>query len=99
MAQAIAAAIDKTGMPKGTFGFVQSNTNEAGEALVRHPLTRAVGFTGSFRGGKALFDLAMARDEPIPFFGELGAINPVFVLPAAADRARGGDRARAGPVR
>ncbi|MBU2359432.1 MAG: aldehyde dehydrogenase family protein, partial [Alphaproteobacteria bacterium] len=70
--------------PKGTFGFVQSNTNDAGEALVKHPLTRAVGFTGSFRGGKALFDLAMARPEPIPFFGELGAINPVFVLPAAS---------------
>jgi alpha-ketoglutaric semialdehyde dehydrogenase len=84
VAQAIAAAIEKTGMPKGTFGFVQSNTNEAGEVLVQHPLTRAVGFTGSYRGGKALFDLAMARPEPIPFFGELGAINPVFVLPAAA---------------
>ncbi|WP_372804520.1 aldehyde dehydrogenase (NADP(+)) [Loktanella salsilacus] len=84
VAQAIAAAVEKTGMPKGTFGFVQSNTNAAGEALVQHPLTRAVGFTGSYRGGKALFDLAMARPEPIPFFGELGAINPVFILPAAA---------------
>ncbi|KGM47803.1 aldehyde dehydrogenase (NADP(+)) [Pseudooceanicola atlanticus] len=83
VAQAIAAAIEKTGMPKGTFGFVQSNTNEAGEALVQHPLIRAVGFTGSFRGGKALFDLAMARPEPIPFYGELGSINPVFVMPAA----------------
>lgn len=87
VARAIAAAIERTGMPKGVFGFVQSNSNAAGEALVRHPITRAVGFTGSFRGGKALFDLAMARDEPIPFFGELGAINPVFVMPAAlADR-------------
>lgn len=72
------------------FGFVQSNSTDAGEALVTHPLTRAVGFTGSFRGGKALFDRAMGRDEPIPFFGELGAINPVFVLPAAQS-ARGGD--------
>ena len=83
VAQAIAAAIDSAGMPKGTFGFVQSNTNEAGEALVRHPLIRAVGFTGSFRGGKALFDIAMSRPEPIPFYGELGSINPVFVLPGA----------------
>lgn len=83
VAQAIAAAIDTTGMPKGTFGLVQSNTNEAGEALVRHPLIRAVGFTGSFRGGKALFDIAMSRPEPIPFYGELGSINPVFVLPGA----------------
>ncbi|WP_375261157.1 aldehyde dehydrogenase (NADP(+)) [Palleronia sp.] len=80
VAQAIAAAIEKTGMPKGVFGFVQSNTKEAGEALVTHPLTRAVGFTGSFGGGKALFDLAMSRDEPIPFFGELGSINPVFLF-------------------
>ncbi|WP_238372443.1 aldehyde dehydrogenase (NADP(+)) [Heliomarina baculiformis] len=83
VAQAIAAAIEKTGMPKGTFGFVQSNTNEAGETLVKHPLIRAIGFTGSFRGGKALFDLAMARPEPIPFYGELGSINPVFVMPEA----------------
>lgn len=90
VAQAIAAAIEKTGMPKGTFGFVQSNTNEAGEALVKHPLIRAIGFTGSFRGGKALFDLAMARPEPIPFYGELGSINPVFVMPAAL-KARAAD--------
>ena len=94
VAQAIAAAVEKTGMPKGTFGFVQSNTNEAGEALVTHPLTRAVGFTGSFRGGKALFDLAMSRPEPIPFFGELGAINPVFVLPEAS-AARGAETGKA----
>ncbi|ROU04069.1 aldehyde dehydrogenase (NADP(+)) [Histidinibacterium lentulum] len=94
VAQAIAAAIAKTGMPPGTFGFVQSNTTEAGEALVTHPLTRAVGFTGSFRGGKALFDLAMSRDEPIPFYGELGSINPVFVMPAALS-ARGEDIAKA----
>jgi NADP-dependent aldehyde dehydrogenase len=93
VAQAIAAAIARTGMPAGTFGFVQSNTTEAGAALVTHPLTRAVGFTGSFRGGKALFDLAMGRDEPIPFYGELGSINPVFVMPAALS-ARGGEIAK-----
>jgi NADP-dependent aldehyde dehydrogenase len=52
-----------------------------------------VGFTGSFRGGKALFDLAMGRDEPIPFYGELGSINPVFVMPAALS-ARGGEIAK-----
>ncbi|KUP93294.1 aldehyde dehydrogenase (NADP(+)) [Tritonibacter horizontis] len=90
VAQAIAAAVTKCGLPAGTFGFVQSNTNEAGEALVRHPLIQAVGFTGSYRGGKALFDIAMSRPVPIPFFGELGSINPVFVLPAAL-AARGGE--------
>lgn len=83
VAQAIAAAIRTCGLPAGTFSFIHSNSNEAGEALVRHPLIRAVGFTGSLRGGKALFDIAMSRPEPIPFFGELGSINPVFVLPVA----------------
>lgn len=90
VARAISAAIKKSGMPAGTFGLVQSNTNTAGEALVRHPLIRAVGFTGSFGGGKALFDIAMSRPEPIPFFGELGAINPVFVMDEAL-AARGND--------
>lgn len=90
VAQATAAAIKKTDMPAGKFGYIQSNSNEAGEALVKHPLIRAVGFTGSYRGGKALFDLAMRREEPIPFFGELGAINPVFVMDAAL-KARGTD--------
>ncbi len=93
VAQAIAAAIERCGMPTGTFALIQSNSNAAGEALVTHPLIRAVGFTGSFRGGKALFDLACARPEPIPFFGELGAINPVFVLPEAL-AARGTDIAK-----
>lgn len=93
VAQAIAAAITRCGMPTGTFALIQSNTNEAGEALVTHPLIRAVGFTGSYRGGKALFDLACARPEPIPFFGELGAINPVFVLPEAM-AARGAEIAK-----
>lgn len=93
VACAIDAAIKKTGMPEGTFGFVQSNTNEAGEALVRHPLIRAIGFTGSYGGGKALFDIAMSRPEPIPFFGELGAINPVFVMDSAL-AARGDDIAK-----
>ncbi|MGR3454069.1 aldehyde dehydrogenase (NADP(+)) [Pseudooceanicola sp.] len=93
VAEAIRAAIETCGMPTGTFALIQSNSNAAGEALVQHPLIRAVGFTGSFRGGKALFDLACRRPEPIPFFGELGAINPVFVLPAAME-ARGAEIAK-----
>ncbi|WP_292884275.1 aldehyde dehydrogenase (NADP(+)) [Microbacterium sp.] len=56
---------------------------DAGRALVRHPLVRAVGFTGSTRGGRALFDLACERPDPIPFYGELGSVNPVVVTPAA----------------
>ena len=58
-------------------------THHVGAALVQHPLIKAVGFTGSLRGGRALFDLCAARPEPIPFFGELGSINPGFVLPQA----------------
>jgi NADP-dependent aldehyde dehydrogenase len=56
---------------------------EAGAALVRHPAIRAVGFTGSLRGGRALMDLAAARPDPIPCFTEMSSGNPVFVLPGA----------------
>lgn len=83
VAEAVLAAIHATGMPTGTFSMIHGDTHEVGVALVTHPLIRAVGFTGSLRGGKALFDLCAARPEPIPFFGELGSVNPVFVLPAA----------------
>ncbi|MCL5778097.1 aldehyde dehydrogenase (NADP(+)) [Limibaculum sp. FT325] len=83
VAEAIAAAIARCGMPAGVFSFIHGGAREVGEALVRHPLIRAVGFTGSLRGGRALFDLCAARPEPIPFFGELGSVNPMFVLPAA----------------
>ena len=88
VAEAIAAAIDRTGMPKGTFSFIHGDSHEVGQALVQHPLTRAVGFTGSLAGGRALFDLCAARPEPIPFFGELGSVNPMFMLPNAVS-ARG----------
>lgn len=83
VADAILEAIRACGLPPGTFSLVQGDTREVGRALVTHPFVRAVGFTGSFAGGKALFDLCAARPEPIPCFGELGSINPVFVLPAA----------------
>ncbi len=83
VAQAIDAAIKACGMPAGVFSLIQGPSRELGEALVRHPLIKAVGFTGSLGGGRALFDLCAARPEPIPFFGELGSVNPVFVLPAA----------------
>lgn len=83
VAEAIHAAIARTGMPAGVFSMIHGDSPEVGAALVTHPLIRAVGFTGSTRGGKALFDLCAARPEPIPFFGELGSINPVFLLPGA----------------
>ena len=88
VAEAIHAAIEKTGMPKGVFSLIQGGKRDVGTALVQHPLIKAVGFTGSLGGGRALFDLCAARPEPIPFFGELGSVNPMFVLPEAAS-ARG----------
>lgn len=90
VADAIKAAIEKTGMPSGTFGLVQGASQASGKALVTHPLIKAIGFTGSLRGGRALFDLAVSRPEPIPFYGELGSINPTFILPAALS-ARGNE--------
>lgn len=83
IAQAIDAAIRACDVPPGVFSFLQSNTQEVGATLVQHPLIRAVGFTGSLAGGRALFDLCAARPEPIPFFGELGSVNPMFLLPDA----------------
>ena len=83
VARAIITAAGKTGMPSGVFSLVQGATPSVGLAIVRHPLIRAVGFTGSFRGGKALFDEAGKREVPIPVFAEMGSINPVFILPEA----------------
>src|SRR6202012_454147 len=64
--------------------------SQAGIDLVRHPLIAAVGFTGSIPGGRALFDLAAARPNPIPFYGELGSLNPVLITEQAA-QARPGE--------
>jgi len=83
VAQAIERAVKTSGAPRGVFSQIQSDTFEAGQSLVQHPQIKAVGFTGSLAGGRYLFDLCAARAEPIPFFGELGSVNPVFVLPGA----------------
>ncbi|WP_367716733.1 aldehyde dehydrogenase (NADP(+)) [Nitratireductor sp. GISD-1A_MAKvit] len=88
VAEAIRAAIEKCDMPVGVFSLVQGGDRSVGQALVQHPLIKAVGFTGSLAGGRALFDLCAARPEPIPFFGELGSVNPMLVLPRALE-ARG----------
>ncbi len=83
VAQAIAKAIELCEMPAGTFQIVQGTGREVGSALVQHPDIRAVGFTGSLAGGRALYDLCHARANPIPFYGELGSVNPMFCLPSA----------------
>ncbi|MGH3659040.1 MAG: aldehyde dehydrogenase family protein, partial [Micromonosporaceae bacterium] len=70
-------------LPDGAFGMVEGGA-ETSLALVRHPAIRAVGFTGSLAGGRALMDAAAARTHPIPVYAEMGSLNPMFVLPAAA---------------
>lgn len=80
-AEIVIGALEAAGAPEGLFAVVDGR--QAAEALVDHPLVKAIGFTGSTAGGRALFDRASARPEPIPFYGELGSINPVFVLPGA----------------
>ncbi|WEK34666.1 MAG: aldehyde dehydrogenase (NADP(+)) [Candidatus Pseudobacter hemicellulosilyticus] len=81
VAQLIAGAVQECGLPAGVFAHVHGQSNETGKTLVMHPRTKAVGFTGSFAGGKALFNWANQRTEPIPVFAEMGSVNPVFLLP------------------
>lgn len=82
VAEVLRRAAARHGIPEGVLGLVHGF--EAGVELVRHPLVAAAGFTGSVRGGRALFDAAAARPVPIPFHGELGSLNPVLVTEAAA---------------
>ncbi len=88
VASAIIKAAEKTGMPNGVFSNIAGSGRVVGAALVKHPNVKAVGFTGSIAGGRALFNLAANREEPIPVFAEMGSINPVVITPTAiANRA------------
>lgn len=82
-ARAVLAAAARSGLPASVFSMVHGPSPAVGLALVTHPAIAAVGFTGSFRGGRALFEAAARREEPIPVFAEMGSANPVFVLPGA----------------
>jgi len=93
VAQAVDAAVRACGLHPGVFSLIQGGKRDVGQALVQHPRIKAVGFTGSLGGGRALFDLCAQRPEPIPFFGELGSVNPMFLLPNALG-ARGEDIAK-----
>jgi NADP-dependent aldehyde dehydrogenase len=86
IAGAIAEAARATGMPAGIFSMLQSSRNELAVAVVQHPLSTAVAFTGSLRAGRLLFNIAAARPKPIPFYAEMGSVNPVFVLPRALEQ-------------
>lgn len=81
VADAIHKAVAHLNLPKGVFQHVYGKGIEVGKALIQHPHTKAVGFTGSFGAGKQLFDWANERKEPIPVFAEMGSVNPVFLLP------------------
>ena len=87
-AQAINAAVVAQGFPAGAFSLVQGNTIDVGQWLVEHDGIEAVGFTGSLRGGRAIYDAAARRPRPIPVFAEMGSINPLVITQAAlAERA------------
>ncbi|MDO4241474.1 MAG: aldehyde dehydrogenase family protein [Microbacteriaceae bacterium] len=81
-------ALEAAGAPDGVFNVIFGT--EAGVAALRDPRIKVGSFTGSIGGGRVLFDIANARPEPIPFFGELGSVNPVFVMPSAS-QARAGE--------
>ncbi len=89
VAKAILTAVEKCKMPKGIFAHVHGASFEVGKTLVTHPYTKAVGFTGSYAGGKQLFDWGNQRKEPIPVFAEMGSVNPVFLLPEKLASAAG----------
>lgn len=91
-ARLVAGALAGAGAPPGSFGAVYGV--DAGRALVTHPAIAAAGFTGSLAGGRALFDLAAGRPDPIPFYGELGSLNPTVLTPGAV-AARGPELAAA----
>ena len=82
----IQQAARECGAPEGLFSMLYGDGRDIGIALVEHPLVKAVGFTGSRKGGRALMDAAAARPEPIPVYAEMGSINPVFVLSGALDQ-------------
>jgi alpha-ketoglutaric semialdehyde dehydrogenase len=81
--RAIRECVREQGLPEGIFSLLFDSGTEAGAKLVQHALVKAVGFTGSIPAGRALMDLAVGRSEPIPFYGEMGSTNPVFILPGA----------------
>jgi len=86
VAGAVARAAQKCGLPDGIFSMLHAVDPATSIALVRHPETKAVAFTGSLRAGRAIFDAACQRPDPIPAFVEMGSVNPVFILPGALEQ-------------
>ncbi|MCB2145287.1 MAG: aldehyde dehydrogenase (NADP(+)) [Deltaproteobacteria bacterium] len=93
VASAISAAGQKTGMPDGVFSMLFGEGQTVGKAMINHSVVKSAAFTGSEAAGRKLFDIASQRPEPIPFFAEMGSLNPVLLLPQALRR-RGKDIAK-----
>ena len=83
VANAVIRAAQRSGMPDGVFSVLFGGGKIVGQAVVKHPVTQAVGFTGSRGGGTALMDIAARRPQPIPVYAEMSSINPVVILPGA----------------
>ncbi|MBK5271438.1 MAG: aldehyde dehydrogenase (NADP(+)), partial [Bacteroidia bacterium] len=81
--KAIQTAAKKTNMPDGVFSLLFGDGSVVGTQLAKHPQVKAIGFTGSYKAGKSLFDVAVQREVPIPVYAEMGSTNPVFILPEA----------------
>ena len=85
VARAVLRAVERTGLHAGTFSLLHATRPDASMDLVRHSSIRAVGFTGSLGAGRAIYDAAASRPDPIPVYAEMGSVNPVFVLPGALE--------------
>ena len=83
---AVVEAAERTGMPDGVFSLLHGSGEVVGQGLVKHPKIKAAGFTGSQKAGRLLYDLANQRLEPIPFFAEMGSVNPVLLLPSGLNQ-------------
>jgi alpha-ketoglutaric semialdehyde dehydrogenase len=82
---AVVDSVRASGLPEGAFSLIFGDGRTVGQALVNHPAIKAVGFTGSRAGGRALFDLASQREEPIPVYAEMSSVNPIFILPGLGE--------------
>ena len=83
LSEIVKKAAMKTDMPSGAFSLLQGKDHRVCREMVEHPLAKAVAFTGSLQGGRALATIAARRNEPIPFYAEMGSLNPLFILPGA----------------
>ncbi len=86
VANAVIRAARLTDMPEGVFSVLYGGGRKVGQAVVKHPVTQAVGFTGSRAGGTALMETAAKRKQPIPVYAEMSSVNPVVLLPGALER-------------